>query len=94
MKFLDVYPHCQGCPVSKYCGTMVGSIRLCNSYKTKEEKEKELADEVFEEEIKNIVLPPIDLFIDYYVEYEPEDEYIPERDNIIDLSDGDLYRGL
>jgi hypothetical protein len=30
--FLEHYPGCLGCPVSKYCGTMVGSIRLCNSY--------------------------------------------------------------
>jgi hypothetical protein len=33
MKYLDKYPNCVGCPVKKYCGTMVGSIRLCNSYK-------------------------------------------------------------
>jgi len=32
MKFLDKYPECKGCPVHKYCGTMVSSIRLCNSY--------------------------------------------------------------
>ena len=36
--YLDVYPECIGCPHYKYCGLMVGSIRLCNSYK--EEKEK------------------------------------------------------
>lgn len=33
MKYIDKYPGCQGCPVIKYCGKMVGSIRLCNSYK-------------------------------------------------------------
>lgn len=32
MTYLDKYPSCIGCPVSKYCGTAVGSIRLCNSY--------------------------------------------------------------
>ena len=32
MTYLDKYPSCIGCPVSKYCGTMVSSIRLCNSY--------------------------------------------------------------
>ena len=33
MRYLDKYPDCIGCPVEKYCGTMVSSIRLCNSYK-------------------------------------------------------------
>ena len=33
MRYIDKYPGCRGCPVIKYCGTMVGSIRLCNSYK-------------------------------------------------------------
>ena len=33
MRYIDVYPGCNGCPVEKYCGTMVGSIKLCNSYK-------------------------------------------------------------
>lgn len=32
MKFLDKYPHCRGCPVAKYCETMVASTKLCNSY--------------------------------------------------------------
>ena len=32
MRYIDKYPNCEGCPVYKYCGTMVGSIRLCNSY--------------------------------------------------------------
>jgi hypothetical protein len=32
MSYLDKYPECVGCPVAKYCGTMVSSIRLCNSY--------------------------------------------------------------
>lgn len=33
MTYLDKYPNCIGCPVSKYCGTAVSSIRLCHSYK-------------------------------------------------------------
>ena len=33
MTYLDKYPHCNGCPVEKYCGTMVSSIKLCHSYK-------------------------------------------------------------
>ena len=32
MSYLDKYPDCLGCPVTKYCGTVVGSIKLCNSY--------------------------------------------------------------
>ena len=31
MSYLDKYPNCIGCPVEKYCGTVVGSIRLCHS---------------------------------------------------------------
>ena len=33
MRYIDKYPNCIGCPVIKYCGTAVSSIRLCNSYK-------------------------------------------------------------
>lgn len=36
MTYLDKYPHCEHCPVEKYCGTMVSSVRLCNSYKEEE----------------------------------------------------------
>ena len=32
MKYLDIYPECKGCPVAQYCGTMIQSTRLCNSY--------------------------------------------------------------
>lgn len=32
MRYIDVYPHCVKCPVHKYCGTAISSIRLCNSY--------------------------------------------------------------
>jgi hypothetical protein len=32
MTYLDKYPNCNGCPVEEYCGTVVGSIRLCHSY--------------------------------------------------------------
>lgn len=38
MRYIDKYPGCQGCPVSKYCGTMVSCSRLCNSYKEPDEK--------------------------------------------------------
>ena len=31
MTYYDKY-HCINCPVGKYCGTMVGCIRLCHSY--------------------------------------------------------------
>ena len=41
MKYLDKYPNCVGCPVEKYCGTMIGSIRLCNSYQENKEKQNE-----------------------------------------------------
>ncbi len=32
MTYLEKYPNCIGCPVEKYCGTVVSSIRLCHSY--------------------------------------------------------------
>lgn len=35
MKYLDVYPHCKGCPIAQYCGTMIQSTKLCNSYQPK-----------------------------------------------------------
>lgn len=41
MKYIDKYPGCAGCPHHKYCGTMVSSIRLCNSY----ERDNELSEE-------------------------------------------------
>ena len=31
MTYYDKY-HCINCPVEEYCGTMVGSIKLCHSY--------------------------------------------------------------
>ena len=41
MTYLDKYPNCNGCPVEKYCGTMVSSVRLCHSYDdSMAEKEK------------------------------------------------------
>lgn len=36
--YLDHYPNCVGCPVSKYCGTMVQSTRLCKSYQERDNK--------------------------------------------------------
>jgi hypothetical protein len=44
MKYLDKYPNCVDCPVSKYCGTMIGSIRLCNSYQENKETQNERQD--------------------------------------------------
>ena len=35
--YLDVYPHCEGCPVQEYCGTMVSTFNMCNSYPDKDE---------------------------------------------------------
>lgn len=32
MAYIDKYPGCNGCPVAKYCGTIISSIKLCNSY--------------------------------------------------------------
>lgn len=32
MKYLDVYPNCEGCPMYATCGTMIQSIKACNSY--------------------------------------------------------------
>ena len=40
MKYIDKYPNCKGCPVYEFCGTMISSIRLCNSYENKEEQEQ------------------------------------------------------
>lgn len=40
MTYLDKYPNCIGCPVEKYCGTMVSSIKLCHSYRDKDEDEE------------------------------------------------------
>ena len=31
MAYIDKYPSCIGCPVTKYCGTAVSSTRLCHS---------------------------------------------------------------
>ena len=38
MRYIDKYPGCKGCPVQKYCGTMIGSIRLCNSYDSNKDR--------------------------------------------------------
>ena len=43
MSYLDKYPHCIGCPVTKYCGTMVSSIKLCHSY---DETTNQIGDEI------------------------------------------------
>ena len=36
MSYYEKY-HCVGCPVEKYCGTVVSCTRLCHSYKESEE---------------------------------------------------------
>ena len=38
MTYLDKYPNCNGCPVAKYCGKAVSSIKLCHSYKEPDNK--------------------------------------------------------
>lgn len=38
MTYLDAYPGCLGCPVSKWCGTAVSCYRLCNSYQTSQQQ--------------------------------------------------------
>lgn len=43
MRYIDKYPGCRGCPVYKYCGLMIGSIRLCNSYKESKENESNIS---------------------------------------------------
>lgn len=30
--YLDAFPKCEGCPVHDFCGTAVGSLRLCRSH--------------------------------------------------------------
>lgn len=42
MRYLDKYPDCKGCPVEIFCGTMVSSIKLCNSYEETKNKEASL----------------------------------------------------
>lgn len=39
MSYLDRYKECKYCPVIKYCGTMVSTMRLCNSYKEENSNE-------------------------------------------------------
>lgn len=41
MRYLDKYPGCIGCPVSKYCGTIIGCLRLCNSYRDQDEEQND-----------------------------------------------------
>lgn len=40
MKYLDKYPNCVGCPVKKWCGTMISCLRLCKSYRENKEETK------------------------------------------------------
>lgn len=49
-RFLDKYPDCVGCPVSKYCGTCVSSVELCYSFQGEPDKEGiQLLEECYEE---------------------------------------------
>lgn len=72
MTYLDKYPNCNGCPVARYCGTAVGSIKLCHSYN----------DSVAEKEKSHI------LTLSKAVAMEGDEEYIRERfemwDNVTD----------
>ena len=47
--YLDIHPHCDGCPLYQYCGTMVQSTKACNSYVDPEEEYLEQwLEEMFE----------------------------------------------
>ena len=63
MKYLDKYPECSGCPVVNYCGTMISSSRLCNSYNDNES----LLDFATDEELKEYYE---DDKADYYIEMQ------------------------
>ena len=63
MKYLDKYPECKGCPVTEYCGTMVSSLRLCNSYNDNES----LIDLATDDELKEYYE---DEKADYYIEMQ------------------------
>ena len=64
MRYIDKYPNCIGCPVEKYCGTMVSSIKLCNSYTYKEESSTNVS--MVAVSAKDITLK--DTFDDYAIE--------------------------
>jgi hypothetical protein len=72
MTYLDKYPNCINCPVDKYCGTVVGSIRLCHSYD----------DNIAEKEQSHV------LTLSKAASADNEEEYARERlemwDNITD----------
>lgn len=68
MSYLDKYPQCIGCPVSKYCGTMVRSTRLCKSYQPEEYEEETQEDtdkEMYEDMVAN------DYLMEDHFIYEP-----------------------
>ena len=72
MTYLDKYPNCINCPVEEYCGTVVGSIRLCHSYN----------EEIAEKERSHV------LTLSQAAPDDLDEEYILERmtmwDNITD----------
>jgi hypothetical protein len=67
MRYIDKYPGCVRCPVEQYCGTMVSSIKLCNSYK--EQTYDEYLDSLTPEEFKKHCE---DIDSDYYIVHEAE----------------------
>jgi hypothetical protein len=72
MTYLDKYPNCINCPVEKYCGTVVGSIKLCHSYN----------EDISEKEQSHI------LTLSKAAPDDPEEEYIEQMvcmwDNVTD----------
>ena len=68
MYYLDKYPQCIGCPVSKYCGTMIQSTRLCKSYQPEEYEEdtqEDMDKEMYEDMVAN------DYLMEDHFVYEP-----------------------
>ena len=71
--YLDHYPQCKGCPVSDYCGTMVGSIKLCHSYESEYNLYMDFLDEWMEEMSE---LMDEAFYAAMAEEYEAEEEYL------------------
>ena len=60
MTYLDKYPSCIGCPVYKYCGTAVSSVKLCHSYKEDTNKSfMAISSEPTKEEIDDYAISQI-----------------------------------
>ena len=54
MRYLDKYPNCIGCPVKKWCGTMISCIRLCKNYRENKEETKMNYEERYKKALKVI----------------------------------------